>query len=507
MLSLLCMPFTAVTVASTDWSFGVGFCRASVMLYWFFVLEGVSILLIISVDRFLIIVQRQDKLTPHRAKVLIASSWALSFCVALPSLISWRTGIIMERMPQCILGYSDSLAERGYMVLLAVAVFFVPFSVMLYSYMCILNTVRRNALRIHTHVAEDCAGLKLGLTGLQRPPQVNVDMSFKTRAFTTILILFIGFSVCWLPHTVVSLMAVFSRSFYFSPAFYPVSIGALWLSYLKAVFNPVIYCWRIRKFREACLDFMPKTCRLCPKVPGRSHRRIRPSNIYICSMEMASCSKRGDVRMRNSDGDVSGTDLLLHPELLSRDFLKLVLHEKKIKTDESEDPDHLTELYIQHVIPLPQRELPNNRWGKRVEKTNPRQSSTTAHSSSTDSGRKRPLIVFDGSSTNTGSIKLKRAEDVPVTDRLKSPPSSISLNNPIRKLPGSSPNSSSSRASAGSARSPTGNGSLISSSASPVQSNCMSTKLKRGASSSGVPKSPELKSPEVKKKIQHVTWP
>ncbi|KAK2850176.1 hypothetical protein Q7C36_008959 [Tachysurus vachellii] len=288
MLSLLCMPFTAVTVASTDWSFGVGFCRASVMLYWFFVLEGVSILLIISVDRFFIIVQRKDKLTPHRAKVLIASSWALSFCVALPSLISWRTGIIIKRVPQCILGYSDSLAERGYMVLLAVAVFFVPFGVMLYSYMCILNTVRRNALRIHTHVAEDCAGLKLGLTGLQRPPQVNVDMSFKTRAFTTILILFIGFSVCWLPHTVVSLMAVFSRRFYFSPAFYPVSIGALWLSYLKAVFNPVIYCWRIRKFREACLDFMPKTCRLCPKVPGRSHRRIRPSNIYICSSETQS---------------------------------------------------------------------------------------------------------------------------------------------------------------------------------------------------------------------------
>ncbi|XP_017325876.1 high-affinity lysophosphatidic acid receptor [Ictalurus punctatus] len=288
MLSLLCMPFTAVTVASTDWSFGVGFCRASVMLYWFFVLEGVSILLIISVDRFLIIVQRQDKLTPHRAKVLIAASWALSFCVALPSVVNWRAGIIVERVPQCILGYSDSLAERGYMVLLAVAVFFVPFSVMLYSYMCILNTVRRNALRIHTHVAEDCAGLKLGLTGLQRPPQVNVDMSFKTRAFTTILILFIGFSVCWLPHTVVSLLAVFSRRFYFSPAFYPVSIGALWLSYLKAVFNPVIYCWRIRKFREACLDFMPKTCRLYPKVPGRSHRRIRPSNIYICSTETQS---------------------------------------------------------------------------------------------------------------------------------------------------------------------------------------------------------------------------
>ncbi|XP_038862522.1 high-affinity lysophosphatidic acid receptor [Salvelinus fontinalis] len=295
MLSLLCMPFTAVTVATADWRFGGGFCRASVMLYWLFVLEGVSILLIISVDRFLIIVQRQDKLTPHRAKLLIGASWALSLCVALPSVIGWRagaagvTGIGGAWAPQCVLGYSESLADRCYTVLLAVAVFFVPFGIMLYSYLCILNTVRRNALRIHNHTS-DQASLpvlnqvsKLGLTGLQRPPQVNVDMSFKTRAFTTILILFIGFSVCWLPHTVVSLLAVFSRRFYFSPAFYPVSVGALWLSYLKTVFNPVIYCWRIRKFREACLEFMPKSCRLCPRVPGRSHRRVRPSNIYVCS--------------------------------------------------------------------------------------------------------------------------------------------------------------------------------------------------------------------------------
>ncbi|XP_035248974.1 probable G-protein coupled receptor 45 [Anguilla anguilla] len=285
MLSLLCMPFTAVTVVTVHWQFGGDFCRASVMLYWFFVLEGVSILLIISVDRFLIIVQRQDKLTPHRAKVMIAASWALSFSVALPSVAGWTAVEVPARAPQCVPGYSESLADRGYAVLLAVAVFFVPFGVMLYSYLCILNTVRRNALRIHNHADTLCLNQvsKLGLTGLQRPPQVNVDMSFKTRAFTTILILFIGFSVCWLPHTVVSLLAVFSRRFYFSASFYPVSVGVLWLSYLKTVFNPIIYCWRIRKFREACLEFMPKTCRIFPRVPGRSRRRIRPSNIYVCS--------------------------------------------------------------------------------------------------------------------------------------------------------------------------------------------------------------------------------
>lgn len=30
--------------------------------------------------------------------------------------------------------------------------------------------------------------------------------------------------------------------------------------------------------------------------------------------------------------------------------------------------DNLTDLYVQHAIPLPQRDLPKNRWGKMMEK-------------------------------------------------------------------------------------------------------------------------------------------
>ncbi|XP_051882472.1 high-affinity lysophosphatidic acid receptor isoform X2 [Pristis pectinata] len=157
--------------------------------------------------------------------------------------------------------------------------------VMLYSYLCILNTVRRNAVQIHNHADNLCLNQvsKLGLMGLQRPHQINVDMSFKTRAFTTILILFIGFSFCWLPYTVYSLLSVFSKNFYHSHSFYTISIWVLWLTYLKSVFNPIIYCWRIKKFRESCVEFMPKTFKILPKLPGRTKRRIRPSTIYICN--------------------------------------------------------------------------------------------------------------------------------------------------------------------------------------------------------------------------------
>ncbi|XP_006872501.1 PREDICTED: probable G-protein coupled receptor 45 [Chrysochloris asiatica] len=285
MLSLCCMPFAAVTLITVNWHFGDYFCRLSATLYWFFVLEGVAILLIISVDRFLIIVQRQDRLNPRRAKVIIAVSWALSFCISMPSLVGGTWVEVPTRAPQCVLGYTELPAERAYVVTLMVVVFFVPFGVMLCSYMCILNTVRKNASRVHNQ--SDSLGLRqlsrAGLRRLQRQHQVSVDLSFKTKAFTTILILFVGFSLCWLPHSVYSLLSVFSPQFYYSSSFYTTSTCVLWLSYLKSVFNPIVYCWRIKKFREACIELLPQTFQILPKVPERIRRRIQPSTVYVCN--------------------------------------------------------------------------------------------------------------------------------------------------------------------------------------------------------------------------------
>lgn len=286
MLSLCCMPFTAITLITVRWHFGDHFCRLSATLYWFFVLEGVAILLIISVDRFLIIVQRQDKLNPRRAKVIIAASWVLSFCISAPSFIGWTFMEVPARAPQCVLGYTEFPAERAYVVTLVIAVFFAPFGVMLCSYLCILNTVRKNAVRVHNQ--SDSLDLKqLSKDGRRKirrqQQQVSLDLSFKTKAFTTILILFVGFSLCWLPHSVYSLLSAFSRRFYYSASFYTTSTCVLWLSYLKSVFNPIVYCWRIKKFREACIELLPQTFQILPKVPERIQRRIQPSTVYVCN--------------------------------------------------------------------------------------------------------------------------------------------------------------------------------------------------------------------------------
>lgn len=39
-----------------------------------------------------------------------------------------------------------------------------------------------------------------------------------------------------------------------------------------------------------------------------------------------------------------------------------------VENDVRINKDNLTDLYVQHAIPLPQRELPKNRWGKMIEK-------------------------------------------------------------------------------------------------------------------------------------------
>ncbi|XP_029386379.1 ashwin [Echeneis naucrates] len=175
----------------------------------------------------------------------------------------------------------------------------------------------------------------------------------------------------------------------------------------------------------------------------------------------------------------SDVDLLLHPELLSQDFMRLILTQKNVCTRDCGSRDRLTELYLRHVIPLPQRTLPNSRWGRRVEKSRGRHT-PAGHSSSNDHNRKRPLIVFDGSASHSGPLKVRKPEGstapTGITDRLKPPPAA-NVSNPIRKLSGNTSSSS-------------------------VRCTTDAANLKREAKSSVTPTSPE-----VKKKIQRVTWP
>ncbi|XP_014391937.1 PREDICTED: ashwin isoform X2 [Myotis brandtii] len=104
----------------------------------------------------------------------------------------------------------------------------------------------------------------------------------------------------------------------------------------------------------------------------------------------------------------------------------------------------------------------------------------TKRSSTVDVSKKRPLIVFDGSSTST-SIKVRKTENGD-NDRLKPPSQNHDLAH------GKSP--------LGPAKLPP---------LSPVGTTPV--KLKRAAPKEEAEAVDNLKPPETKRKIQHVTWP
>ncbi|XP_070568386.1 high-affinity lysophosphatidic acid receptor-like [Ptychodera flava] len=282
MIALTSMPFALVTIITTDWVFGEVMCQITAFFHTLFSFEAVYILASISIDRFFIIVRRKDKLNPQRAKILISTSWLFSSLISIPPIFGWSQYTFVLGRAQCMLGKPEGVADAVYAILQILLLFYIPFLLMSYSYLCILNTVRRNSCRVQNHPESLSVSQanKLGLTGITRPARVNVDMSFKTRAFTTILLLFIVFVICWAPYAITQLIILFDET---TSKHYIVETAILWLSYMNSAFNPIIYCWRIKKFREACREIIPKTFKLLPKLPGRTQRRIRPSAIYECN--------------------------------------------------------------------------------------------------------------------------------------------------------------------------------------------------------------------------------
>lgn len=276
LLSVLCMPFSLVTLLRGEWLMSDTLCKMVAFLHMYLVCTGMCILLAISLDRYFIIVRRKDKLNPTRAKVLIVFSWVCSLTFALPPAVGWGNYHYYPSHPQCIIQIHRNIADKAYVACAMTAIFFLPIFTMAYSYLCILKTVRKNQTRIRNHPNRISVtqASKLGLPGVTGKP--NVDMSFKTRTFKTILILYIVSLCCWTPYSIATLALNFSLRI--NP--YTTSI-VLWLGYLNSALNPLIYAWRIKKFREACISILPKSSKLFPRGCGVCiSRRVNPSTMY-----------------------------------------------------------------------------------------------------------------------------------------------------------------------------------------------------------------------------------
>jgi hypothetical protein len=272
LIAVLCIVASFVTLAAQDWIFGEVLCKVNGFCFSFLVTESTYILLAISWDRYLIIVRREETLTPYKAKIIIGITWIISLLLSFPPTIGWGTYGYKNGHILCTL--ND--AAFSYSLVFCVLTIIIPMIVMAYVYYRILCTVRKNSTKVINH--PPVSGVE---TRVHKRGKMNIDYSFKTRAFLTILILFIGYFVCFLPYLVARFDAITGR--HLATTCFTEAVLIL-ICYLNSVINPLVYYVRIGKFREACRDIVPSCCclpMLC--MPKRPLRRVCPHVIYEVS--------------------------------------------------------------------------------------------------------------------------------------------------------------------------------------------------------------------------------
>ena len=281
LLSAVCMPPALLMLFWKDKIIENIPCQMFAFLQETFVSTGTLTLLAISIDRYRIIVKRRDKLTTAHAKILTVVSWCLTILLTLPPLIGWGKYTYYPKQTQCIFGIYRNSFELVYLISKLCFINYFPIIAMGFSYVCIIDKVRRDALRIRncpeldSHVSVTISNGKLGLPIIHRKKNSHIDIHFKTRSFKTILILFIVLTLCWTPYGMNLMISNVIGSY----ACVRNTI-LLWIGFVKCAVNPIIYFIYISKFREACAEYVPTSFKFSLKFKVFTKRRVNPAAIY-----------------------------------------------------------------------------------------------------------------------------------------------------------------------------------------------------------------------------------
>ncbi|KAK3098659.1 hypothetical protein FSP39_021690 [Pinctada imbricata] len=277
-ITCFCMPFSFVTLVTDEWTIGSPLCRLLLFFQECFICAGSWTILIISIDRYCIIVWRKDRLTSYRAKKLIGCIWIGALLLSFPPLVGFGDFKFSPGYTQCYIGNDWSTSQFGFLLLKMSTTYFLPILAMTFAYICILIRVQKNKMKVFIQRQNDFAvayyNEKLGLPVISFPRR---DHPLKQRSFRTVLKLYVIFSVCWLPFAIYAVIRDEKQN-----GQHVIYTLMLWIGFLKAMVNPISYFIWIQKFRTACRDFMPRMPNVMSYLPTSARRRINPQSVYEC---------------------------------------------------------------------------------------------------------------------------------------------------------------------------------------------------------------------------------
>ncbi|KAJ3592004.1 hypothetical protein NHX12_007134 [Muraenolepis orangiensis] len=252
LLSVLVLPFVAVSSARREWVFGVVWCNLTALLYLLISSASMLTLGAIAVDRYYAVLYPMIypmKITGNRAVGAIAYLWLHSLVGCLPPLFGWSSFEFDCAKRTCVASWHR---DRGYTAFWVTWCSLPSFLAMLGCYGVIFRVARMKARKVHCGtvvVAQDESGSG---GGSQRNGRKNSSTSTcsngsrrslvyagsQCKALVTILVVIGTFLVTWGPYVV----AVCSEAVWgLDAASHTLGTLVAWLSFCSAVCHPLIY--------------------------------------------------------------------------------------------------------------------------------------------------------------------------------------------------------------------------------------------------------------------------
>ncbi|KAL0280969.1 UNVERIFIED_CONTAM: hypothetical protein PYX00_002110 [Menopon gallinae] len=226
--------FNFVYMLHRDWWFGDTYCVANNFMATLTVSASVFTLTGITVDRYLAIVKPlQPRMSKAAAELIIGLIWTCAIILAFPSLL-YSTTITEpykgKNRTACILVWPDgrpteSHMDRIYNVVILLATYIIPMTVMIICYTAMSRELRRSK----------------AIGEMTRAQQDSINSKRKiVRLFVFIVA---TFGICWLPYHGYFIYTNYYTSVLHSKFIQHVYLAFYWLAMCNAMVNPFIYYW------------------------------------------------------------------------------------------------------------------------------------------------------------------------------------------------------------------------------------------------------------------------
>lgn len=284
----LSMPFDVdQQLSDSRWTHSEGLCRAWTTAYLITVPSSIWNLLVVSVDRYkslkdpLSRYRQSPFMTRKRAALVIVLLWVYSVVFALIPVMGWKFRPMSVEHNACHFNIT-----MDYSVLSSFLNFIFPLLVMCFLYFKIFMIARninsrkfsqRNGRKTPELLPSEPTSSEDVTKITRRAKRSQKRFKRNMKAAKNILIIVSAFFFCWMPHTVLSLVAIFHGEALSSKIPTELFSTFLLLGYLNSALNPPLYTFHNKRFKETYVKFFGLERKKTP--PNRYSNVTALSNI------------------------------------------------------------------------------------------------------------------------------------------------------------------------------------------------------------------------------------